>query len=403
MMQLIHTLSDSAEIASMSRARLSMFVVSFIMLTLSVGFASGQDDKDKGKDKKPGEQPKVEKILGKTVGEWITILKEDPRTNYRRAALLAIESSDSARRVGLSAIIEAVEKDKDAEVRQEGVLLLGRLGPKTNGALRALVFTLKNDKTDTVRQSAASVIGGKAFIEPAGEYLSFLTDALGDPHAGTRIAVAGALRDMGKNAAGAYPKLLERAQDAKEHTLVRTAAIHVLTRHDKDNPKLSVLLIDLLKTPDNAFELREAAIDGLSRTGGESKDVVAALCVALADMNLELRKASAISLGTLGAKASSGWPTVKEQLGKEKNGGVRNHLIRLTGIFAKTADDAVPVLMTAAKLDDSTENRIAAIQELAELGARAKTAVPTLRMLVAQDGRAAIRDAAEKAVKKIES
>jgi HEAT repeat protein len=394
------------EIAFMSRTRLCTFgVFTSIFLSMSLGPTSGQNDKDK----KPSEQPKVEKILGKTVAEWIVILKEDMRSNYRQAALIAIESSDSARRIGLPAILEAVEKDKDDKVRQDAVLLLGRLGPKTNGALRALVFTLKNDKTDSVRQAAATVIGSKLFIEPAAEYLSFLADALNDPHAGTRIAVAGALRDMGKNAASAFPKLLERAQDAKEHALVRAAAIHVLSRNDEKNPKLTALLIEVLKNPDNVFALREAAIDGLSRTGSESKDVVDALCVAVADMNLELRKASSISLSTLGAKAASAWPTVNDRLSrgkdgpKEKDGNVRNHLIRFAGALGKSNDEAITVLTIAAKIDDSTENRIAAIQELAELGARAKAAVPTLKMIVAQDGRAAIRDAAEKAIKKIES
>jgi HEAT repeat protein len=402
MMHVIHQQRFSSEMVAMLRARLFTFsVLTIITLSLSVGLVRGQDDKDKAKDKK--DQPKVELILGKTVGEWITILKTHEKSNYRRAALIAIESSDSARRVGLSSIIEAVEKDKDAEVRQDGVLLLGRLGPKTNGALRALVFTLKNDKTDSVRQTAATVIGSKAFVEPAAEYLSFLTDALKDPHDGTRIAVAGALRDMGKNAAPAFPKLLERAADEKEHPLVRTAAMHVLSRQDEKNPHVNTLLIDVLKKTDNSFALREAAVDGLSRTGSDSKDAISALYSALSDPNLELRKICAVTLGAFGAKAKEGWPTVKDRLANEKDSSVRNHLIRLTGAIAKTNDDAITQLTTAAKMDEATENRIAAIQELAELGPRAKSAVPALKMIVAQDGRAAIRDAAEKAVKKIQS
>jgi len=51
--------------------------------------------------------------------------------------------------------------------------------------------------------------------------------------------------------------------------------------------------------------------------------------------------------------------------------------------------------------DDSTENRIAAIQELGELGALAKESLSVLSNLASQDARAAVRDAAGKAVKQI--
>ena len=48
-----------------------------------------------------------------------------------------------------------------------------------------------------------------------------------------------------------------------------------------------------------------------------------------------------------------------------------------------------------------TENRLAAIQELAELGGQAKSAVPELTRIASQDGRAAVREEASKALKRI--
>ena len=158
---------------------------------------------------------------------------------------------------------------------------------------------------------------------------------------------------------------------------------------------------DLLK--DNAYHHREAAID-LSRAA--NRRTVDTLCVAVADKNLERAKRQPSRRhhrrqgGILADRQGS---SVANERRLETDGSVRNHLIRLAGILGKTNDEAVGVLTSAAQTDDSTENRIAAIQELAELGARAKSAVPTLKMIAAQDGRAAILDAAEKAVKKIES
>ena len=58
-------------------------------------------------------------------------------------------------------------------------------------------------------------------------------------------------------------------------------------------------------------------------------------------------------------------------------------------------------MIAAAKEDESTENRIAALQELGELGPLAKSAVEPLTTIAAQDARAAIREAAGKALKQI--
>ena len=115
----------------------------------------------------------------------------------------------------------------------------------------------------------------------------------------------------------------------------------------------------------------------------------------LTDKNVELRKTAAISAWVDGSEGESRLAAIKPRLNEKKNreAAIRNHLIRLAGILAKIHSDAIPLLTNAAKEDKSTENRIAAIQELAELGPLAKDAVPTLTALAAQDARATIRDA----------
>src|SRR5438094_1535992 len=117
-----------------------------------------------------------------------------------------------------------------------------------------------------------------------------------------------------------------------------------------------------------------------------------------------MRKAGAVALFGLGAKAKAAWPAVKERLADEReDSGVRNHLIRFAGTLAKSNAEAVKTLTEVAVLDKSTENRIAAIQELGELGnAAPKETRETLRRISRDDARAAIREAAEKAVKQID-
>jgi hypothetical protein len=264
---------------------------------------------------------------------------------------------------------------------------------------------LQTDKADAVRETAATAIGSKFTAQVADlGYIAALIDGLKDPHQGTRIAVAGALRNMGKDAERAFPALIDAAKNPKEHVLVRSAALHVLSRHAKENPQTLPLLVDLLKNNETPATLREAAAEGLGRSDSDKAEVVTLLCQTLGDKSLELRKAAAVSLVTLGVKAKAGWPAIKEHMTDAKEeSGIRNQLIRLAGTLAKTNDDAIKALTDSARDDKSTENRIAAIQELGELGSRAQSAVMVLNKIAEGDARAAIREAAAKALKQIQS
>jgi HEAT repeat protein len=389
---------------------LAVAVGYFCLLGSSFGIGFAQDKKDPPKTEPP---EKDKTILGKSIGEWIIILRTHENPKYRKAALIALEASDSAGKTGLPAVISATDQDKekDPAVRQDAVMLIGRLGPKTNGALKTLIGVMQTDKADSVREAAATAIG-KEFTVQAVDYIGVLIEATKDKHQGTRIAVFGALRNMGRTAEPAFPVLFEAAKNKKEHVLVRDAAVHTLTRHAKENPKTVPMLVELLKDTSTPMTLREAAAEGLGRVGTESDEAVTLLCAALIEKELDMRKAAAVALGTLGAKAKAGWPTVKDRLkyteAKDKtytpaelDSSVRNHLIRLSGALGKINDDAIRVLIDAAKFDKSTENRIAAIQELAELGARAKGVIRELETIAEEDARSAIREAADKAVKQI--
>src|ERR1019366_278940 len=214
---MLHDVIDrtSRETFSMNRGWLLMLIAIVCLAPLGrLGVALGQEPKKK-----------EDTILGKTVGEWIKILREDDRPKWRKAALIALEASNTAGRAGLGAVLEAVEKDKDPQVRLDAINLLGRLGPDVRPGFKALLTALQTDKDDAVREAAATAIGNEKFAKQAEEYVVVLAEAMKDPHAGTRIAVAGALRNLGENAQPAFPALLEAAKNSKEQTLVRMAAL----------------------------------------------------------------------------------------------------------------------------------------------------------------------------------
>lgn len=377
----------------------------WLTLVVAVSLSAGQaitTGQDKVDDKKPAE--KEEKEFGKTISEWIALLrnqKEDPK--FRRASLIVLEATAKAGTTGLPAVLDCVEKDTDASVRQQAVILLGRLGPEKRGTTLALVDRLQNDADKDVREAAATALGSKMFLGQAPQYLNILIDRLKDKHAGTRVAIVSTMRNMEKGAAPAVPALIDAAKNADEHELVRTGAVHIISRYGSTNPQTLTLFVEIVNKSDNPTALREAAIDGLARTAGDSTEALAALSKSLVEKNLEIRKAAATTLHALGAKAQPAWTAVKTRFDKknEPDSGIRNNAIRLAGVLGKTNDEAVDHLALAAEKDDSNENRIAAIQELGELGSRAKSAAKVLDAIRKEDGRATIREAAEKALKQI--
>jgi hypothetical protein len=84
----------------------------------------------------------------------------------------------------------------------------------------------------------------------------------------------------------------------------------------------------------------------------------------------------------------------------ESDAGIRNYLIRLAGTLAKANSEAIPPLTEAAVHDTSTENRIAAIQELGELPMLPQDTRTALMQIASDDPRESIREAAKKALRR---
>jgi HEAT repeat protein len=104
----------------------------------------------------------------------------------------------------------------------------------------------------------------------------------------------------------------------------------------------------------------------------------------------------------IGEPARPTWPAVKAAL-KDANNTVRHHAIRLAGSWGKDEGEVVPALVDIGLKDENVENRLATIQELAELGPVANRAVEALTNLADNDTRSSIREAAQAALKKIKS
>ena len=99
-------------------------------------------------------------------------------------------------------------------------------------------------------------------------------------------------------------------------------------------------------------------------------------------------------------RAAPAWWRVRACL-QDADTTVRFQLIRATGAVAGDQKEAVPALAQLALKDAHVENRLAAIGELGQLGPTAAEAADTLASIATQDARAAVREAANQALKKV--
>jgi HEAT repeat protein len=337
-------------------------------------------------------------VLGKTSAEWLRILREHKEARFRRASLIALEALGPQRHV-VSGLYEALEKDPEPQVRREVAQLLGRFGPEAKGASLALAAALKSDPAGPVREAAAAALGGK-LLEFAQGHVPTLAATLKDPYPGARAAAAEALKNLGERARPAMPALAETARDVKEEKHTRIYALQALSRWSQEMPEMPAVLVEVLSDKDSSINVRQAAAEGLARLGCGTAGCLAALSQALGDKAPELRLSAAAALTTLGARAKDAWPVIEVGL-KDADSGLRYQLIRAAGTLAQLRPEAIAALAERAQRDESTENRLAAIQELGEAGAAARSAEAILTQIATQDARARLREAAAAALKRI--
>lgn len=340
-----------------------------------------------------------DKIQGKSVSEWIDTLKTHKELKFRRVALIVLEVYGPRIDGVLPAVTEALERDPEPQIRREAAMLLGRMGPDAKGSIYALGDALRKDMAESVREAAAQALGGKSLNPFAVEQVMTLALALDDPHAGTRTAAAEAILKLGDKAAPAMPALIALAKDSKKDRFSRQYAMKCLGRLGADQRDVAALFIVTLRDKDSDLQLREEAADGLGRSTVAADYVIPPLAETLADPVVEVRRAAAAALAKQGKDAAVAWPKIAEGL-KNPDQAVRYQLIRLSGQLAKTAPAPVAALIEHATKDQHVENRLAAIQELGQLGDTAPASVLTsLSEIAENDTTAAVRTAAEMAAK----
>jgi HEAT repeat protein len=113
-----------------------------------------------------------------------------------------------------------------------------------------------------------------------------------------------------------------------------------------------------------------------------------------------VRQQAAYALGRIKPDPKIALPELLKAV-QDKDKSVRCYVIHAIGALGKPATSAIPELIRVLKEDVVADVRLAAIEELATFGPDAKAALDVL-MIASRDGKPAIREAAQEAVKKIQ-
>jgi HEAT repeat protein len=365
---------------------------------------------------------------------------KDRDENVARQALQALRAIGTPTRDDVEMLMGGL-RDDSPRVRGYSLEALSKLGPEARPAVPKLAELLKAKETDAeMRQQAARCLG---LIGPAAatQGVPVLSEALKDPEAALREVAAESLGKFGVQARSAVPSLLALVED--KETTVRRAALSALAQigpEAKDAlPKLKSAFKDI------DVEIRRGALAVLGRLGADAvkdKEALAALKAGLDDR--------ALSNNALAALARIGPPA--KELAKGLGGLVRDETTRLDAVAAlgsvlgkaklvgveaksfkpvldelinlfelrdenlhtkaiealgKIGYAAVTPLFQAlqkAVVNDLPNTRLGIARALAAIGPAAKRndVILLLRQISQRDRIAVIRDAADKALQKIQ-
>jgi len=338
-------------------------------------------------------------VLGKDRMEWLKILREHKESKFRRAAVIALTVIGPARPGVMPGLIKALEADADPEIRREIASTISTFkAEEAKSAVDTLAARMEEDDSPKVREASARALGKLASVAPI--HVMGLGRALKDKSPGVRTAAAEALVSYGDKAKIVLPQLLEAAQDAKGDVFTRLYAVQILGKQAGDDEKVAGALGAILADKDTPTNLRQGIAAALTSMGPSASVALAPLADVAVErvLDIELRRAAAGTLVSIGAKSAAAWPKVKGLL-EDPDVGVRYQIVRLAGIVGKGNAEVSTALVKALGKEQNVEVLLAVVQEVGELGIAESAA--ELDRLVRTDLRQSIREAAQASLKKV--
>ncbi|QEL19535.1 HEAT repeat domain-containing protein [Limnoglobus roseus] len=362
---------------------------------------------------------------GRTLTEWMAVLKDDSLVRKRRAAVVSLgqmmSGNAEAQTKAIPALARALKNDSNAALRGQVANLLGQQPVEVAAQfLPDMAEALRNEKDADVRKEISLAVGHYGKL--SASVVLPLIDVLKDTAAPARAAAADALGRIGKDARRAAPTLVPLAADADR--AVQYAAVFALGRIDPDDSEsasiaiLAVLEKEMTRGPKAAtlgagiggftgatardMEMATAAIVSLGLLGEKSPDVVKAVAKFLPDADPELRQLAALTLGKFGIIGRVASAELRKAFEQDADKLVRAYALNsLCSSYGAEAKELIPALAARLKADDDYEVRVAIAQQLGGMGPSGKDAIPALRE-ARRDSQLKVREAAAFAIRQIE-
>jgi HEAT repeat protein len=338
-------------------------------------------------------------IRGRKLSAWFKFMRDEPDARLRQVALHLVDS-EGGPKVGavLSGLVQELKENKDTALRLRIAELLPRYQERADEVVSALKSALQHDAEGKVREASAISLGK---LDRVGfSAVKELGDALKDKDSGTRAAAAQAIGafsrtdpEIGKEFVSTLAGCLR-----DDNAAVRLQSAFALGRMGAAAESAVSALGEALPKDKDAAVRKEIA-KSLASLGTTASGASAALIDTLQDRDVEVRQAVAIALARVGPPAETALPKLLKAA-HDPDKSVRCHAIHALGALGKPAVSAIPDLIDILRKDEAADVRLAAIEELASFGQDAKAAIDALTV-ASKDGRTAVRDAAQEALKKI--
>lgn len=357
---------------------------------------------------------------GLKLSEWAAMAKDDPLPRKRRAAVIALGQlvTEKTKDAALGPVARLLRNDSQATVRLQAALVLGAQPVEIlAGYLPEMTESLRQEKNAEVKRELAVNLGrlGKA----AQAAVLPLIDALGDSPP-VQAAAADALGKIGPGAHAATTPLLKLIDSTDRQ--VTLAAAFALGRIEPADPEPAVdalvQLLAKLHASNRSSEIFSAAVGGLpaaERDGNlvsvavgslamldfKTTPVVMAIAGALSDPDAEVRRQCALALIRMTVAARAADAELRRAIATDDDKLVRTYAIQAFAA-AHTTEPAAMIDFLSERLNSEAdfEVRIAIAEELGALGAAGAAALPALRD-AQRDAQVKVREAAALAIRRI--
>jgi len=364
---------------------------------------------------------------GRTVTEWMTMVKEDALPRKRKAAIIALgqiaSDSKDAHKAVLVVIVKAMKTDANAGVRGQAAVILGQQ-PTESAALFVPDFAeaLRSERDTDTRREIATSIG--RFGKLSQSSVTPLIDVLKDATPRTRAAAAEALGRIGKDAQLSAVEVTALTKDADRN--VRYAAVFALGRIEPENTETTATAILAMLQTERGNEAKvlahasvgsaamwairrdseivAASIVSLGLLAEKNAVVTRAVANYLRDPDPEIRQNAVLTLGKFGSVTKSVEANLTSTFANDSDKQVRQYALQtLCSIYSSDGKTILPSLLTRLKADPDYEVRVAIAEEIGGFGMAFKDnkdAVNALRE-AQRDSQVKVREAASLAIRQL--